>query len=122
MTTESRSISRAFVDAMLAHDEAGALALFDPDGSIDITGRHVLAGSYGSVEHYLETRQWIFREHDAGVDMVRCDALLEAGETAVALVEERAHRENIDLRYRAVYVFTLSERSIRHLSVVPKDP
>ena len=122
MTIDVISIARQFIDALLVHDEETAYGLFDDRATLAVSGRHVLAGSFGSIAHYRQTRQWVFREHDAGVDLVRCDAFLTGENVAVALVEERAHRDTTHLNYRAVYIFTAGDAGVLEIRIVPENP
>ena len=122
MTVDAITLAKQFIDALLVHDEERAFGLFDDRAVVSVTGRHVLAGSFGSVAHYRETRQWVFREHDAGVDLVRCDAFLTGDNVAIALVEERAHRGSTHLVYRSLYLVTAGDAGALEIRIVPENP
>jgi len=119
---EVRAVAAAFIDALLRHDQDAALAMLASDAPVFVSGRNVLSGSFDSAEHYRQTFDWIFREHDAGVDLVRCNHLLVEGQTAVALVEERAHRDVGSLTYARIVVLTIDERKIASLRLIAEDP
>lgn len=78
-------------------------------------------GKFATPRHYRETRQWIFREHDAGIDLTRCDALLARGDLAVALVEERAHRGENVLTYGVVLIFHVVDGAVTELRIIAED-
>lgn len=118
-TTEA--IAQGYVDALLAHDEETAFAHFRETAAIVVSGRHMLAGTFATPRHYRETRQWIFREHDAGIDLTRCDALLARGDLAVALVEERAHRGENVLTYGVVLIFHVVDGAVTELRIIAED-
>ncbi|MGD9713511.1 MAG: hypothetical protein AB7V46_15810, partial [Thermomicrobiales bacterium] len=100
MSTSAKHVAEAFIDELLRHDWESAWSMLSETATIFISGRNVLSGTFTSPSHYRQTQSWIFREHDAGIDVTGCSALLIDGETAVALVQERAHRDHQMIEYR----------------------
>ncbi len=120
--SQVEAIAAAFIGDLLQHDWESALNRLAVDAPIVVTGRHALAGTFTGSAQFLEIQTWIFREHDAGIDVVRCDELMTSDSMAVAIVEERAHRDIRSLRYRRIVVMTVEGESIVELKLIAEDP
>jgi len=117
-----RAVADAFIEAMVRHDQDAAFAMLASDAQVFVSGRNVLSGSFDSAEHYAQTLNWIFREHDAGIDLLRCNQLLVEGKTAVAFVEERAHRDVGSLTYARIVIMSIDSGKITALRLIAEDP
>ncbi|CAN5775844.1 hypothetical protein BH24CHL4_BH24CHL4_23600 [soil metagenome] len=123
-------MSRAEIEAVVSqyraalerHDTESAMALWADDIVVHVNGRNVLSGTFVGKERFLQTQQWIFLEHDSGVDVVEFHDLLISDEHAVALIEERAHRGVAALQYRRALIFHVVNGQISELWSVAEDP
>lgn len=119
---EIETVVTRYRDAVERHDTDAAMALWADDIVVHVNGHNVLSGTFRGKERFLETRRWLFLEHDAGVDVVEFHDLLVSDDHAVALVEERAHRGESALSYRRVLIFHVRNGLISELWSNAEDP
>lgn len=121
-STTTAAVAAGFIGDLLNHDWDAAMRRLANDAAIVVTGQNTLSGTFTGPTHFMQTQEWIFREHDAGVDVVRCHELMTSDTMAVAIVEERAHRDIRTLRYRRLVVMSVEGESIVELKLIAEDP
>lgn len=119
---EIEAVVTRYCQALEHHDTDAAMALWAEDIIVHVNGRHVLSGTFEGKKRYLQTQEWIFLEHDSGVDVVEFHDLLISDDHAVALIEERAHRDVAALQYRRVMIFKVADGKIREMWSIAEDP
>jgi ketosteroid isomerase-like protein len=119
---ETEAVARRYLDLLMQHDREAAWELIAPDATIVVNGRNVLSGRFTSRVHFLQTYRWVFREFDAVVDPIRCHDLLASDTRAVAIIDERAHRDVRDLEYQRVLIMRIEAGQIVELRALAEDP
>lgn len=114
-------VAKAYLDDLLRHDWESAIGQLADDAQIVVAGRNTLAGTFVSPARFLEVQQWIFLEHDAGIDVMRCDELLTGERIAVAIVLERVHRDVRWMRYKRLHLMTIESGKIVELKMIAED-
>ena len=119
---EIETVVSEYLKALQRHDIEAAMAFVADDAVLHVNGRNVLSGTFQGNQHLRETYQWVFREFDAGTDVVSVHDLLVSDDHAVALVEERAHRDVGSLDYRRIMIFHVFDAKISELWSIAEDP
>ncbi len=119
---EIEAVVAAYRSALEDHDLETAMGLLADDIVHHVTGRNATSGTFQGKARFQQTYDWLFREHDAGIDVAAFHDVLFSDDHAVALVEERAHRGERTVRYRRVMIFHVRNHKISEIWTIAHDP